>query len=292
MLALLGDSLVPAEEARVPVLDRGFLYGDAVFETVAVYGATPFRLDRHIARFVEACRLLAMPLPSTPAEISRRVRRVIDANDLRDGLVRFSLTRGRSQRGLGTRGCHDQTFLVLCFPPKPPPTTLAREGAKVAVAGWRRIPPECLPAGAKTANYLNNILAHAEALEAGAQEALMLTVEGHVAEGTVSNFFFVEDGRLLTPPLDLGVLPGITREVVIEAAARLGIKVREGRFALADIGRFDEAFYTNSNVVIMPVADVGGQHFTIPGQVTCALREEVGRLIAEEAGGCWAFDCA
>ncbi len=290
MLALLGDELVPVDEARVPVLDRGFLYGDAVFETVAVYGARPFRLARHLARLAAACRVLGIALPCPPDEMTRRVERTIEANGLRDGLVRFSLTRGRSSRGLDTRGCREPTFLVLCFPPAPPSGALAREGAKVAIAGWRRIPPECLPAGAKTANYLNNVLAHAQAVEAGAQEALMLTVDGHVAEGTVSNFFFVDDReRLLTPSLDLGVLPGITREVVIEAAARLGIEVRECRFSPADLEDFGEAFYTNSNVVIMPVAAIGEHRFTVPGRVTRVLREEVGRLIAQEAGPCWAL---
>ncbi|RMF17820.1 MAG: branched-chain amino acid aminotransferase [Alphaproteobacteria bacterium] len=290
MLAFLNDTLVPMEEARVPVMDRGFLYGDAVFETMAVYEGRPFRLDRHLARLVEACRAVSISLPCSADMMEQRILRTIEANRLENGLVRFSLTRGRSTRGLDTRGCSDPTFLVLCFPPKPPPASLRRGGATVEVSSWRRIPSRCLPSGAKTANYLNNILAFREAAERGAQEALMLTLDDEVAEGTVSNFFFVRKGLLLTPPLDLGILPGITRLVVLEAAERLGIVVRECRFRLEDLAAFDEAFYTNSNVVMMPAGVIDEYRFQVPGVVTQALQKEVARLILEEAGHCWAFD--
>jgi len=291
MLALLNDELMPVEELRVPVSDRGFLYGDAVFETVAVYSGRAFRLDRHLQRFAAGCAELGIALIDDLDGISRRIERVIDGNGLRDGIARFCLTRGTSARGLDTRNCTNQSFVAQCFAARPL-AQIRSTGARVVVAQARRIPPACLPANVKSANYLCNILAFREATASDAQEALMLTVDGLIAEGTVSNLFFVSGGELMTPALDLGVLPGVTREAVMEAASRAGVPVRECRLTLDDLDDVEEAFYTNSNVVIMPIASIDARRFDASGATILRLQSEVATLIEEEAGPCWAFERA
>jgi branched-chain amino acid aminotransferase len=290
MLACVNGSLVPPERATVSVLDRGLLYGDAAFETLGVYGGRPFRLDAHLQRLAGSLVALRFAAPVDMERLAQQVLEVVRANALHQGIVRVTITRGAGPRGLATRGADKPTTIVTAHVAPLHLLELAAQGAAAVVATVPRVPAACLPAQAKHANMLNGILAHAQAESAGAYEALLLTVDGHVAEGSFSNVFFVADGRLHTPALTLGVLPGITRAAVIALARQAGVQVLEGAFELRMLRQAQEAFMTNTGAGVMPLARLGAQTWRAPGPVTRALHDAYRRLVALEAGPWWTAD--
>ncbi|WP_101296294.1 aminotransferase class IV [Halegenticoccus soli] len=253
--------LVPAEEATVNVRDRGFLYGDAAFETIRAYGGTPFEWRAHADRLRETCEALALDHGLSDADLRERVAETLDANDLEDAYVRLSITRGVQPGKLTPAPEVDPTVVVIV-------DDLPRGGragapvwdgpASLRTAKTRRVPDQSMPARAKTHNYLNGILARIELRDADADEALLLDADGRVTEGATSNVFFVADDALRTPSLDGPVLPGVTRSVVLDLARAEGIPVEEGSYAPADLRRADEVFLTNTTWEIRPVAAVDG----------------------------------
>lgn len=281
MKALLNEAIVPVEEAKVSVLDRGFLYGDAVFETMSVSAGRIFRLAAHCARFRRSAELIGMSVPFPDTKLQDQLHRVLAANACRDGILRMSLTRGTSGRGVSTEGCHDPTFVALCFPPRTISPELRTHGAKVVVTSIRRMPSSAVPAAAKTGNLLNGILAYREATAKSADEALMLTVDDLIAEGAVSNFFFVQDGTLVTPSVACGILPGITRAAVLEVAATLHIPIRETSILASALSTVEEAFYTNTTIGIMPVRCIDSHAFAAPGPITSRLIEGFAALVRQ-----------
>ncbi|NUB91609.1 aminotransferase class IV [Haloterrigena sp. SYSU A121-1] len=262
--------IVPASEATVSVDDRGFRYGDAAFETMRAYGGTIFAWDRHVERLESTCDALSLAHGLTGADLRERIDETLAANDLADAYVRLSITRGVQPGKLTPRPEVDPTVVVYA---KPLPRgglegdSVWDESATARTVETRRVPDEAIPTGAKTHNYLNGILARAELRDADgsveADEALMCDLEGSVAEGATSNLFFVRDGILQTPTTDGDVLPGITREIVLELAAEEGIPTREGEYDLADVLEADEAFLTNRTWELRPIAtlddrEIGG----------------------------------
>jgi len=263
-----GD-LVPADEATVSVDDRGFRYGDAAFETLRAYSGTIFAWDAHLERLERTCEALSLEHGLAAADLRNRIDETLAANDLADAYVRLSITRGVQPGKLTPQPAVDPTVVVYAKPL--PRGGLAgkrvwNEPATVETVATRRIPDEAIPAAAKTHNYLNGILARAE-LDADADEALMCDLEGTVAEGATSNLWFVRDGDLYTPTTDGPVLPGITREVVLEIARDAGIAVSEGRYEPADVLEADEAFLTNRTWELRPIATLDG-HAIGGGPVT------------------------
>ncbi|NEU57622.1 aminotransferase class IV [Halorussus sp. MSC15.2] len=265
--------LVAAEDATVSVRDRGFMYGDAAFETLRAYGGQVFEWDAHAERLRRTCRALSLDHGLSDADLRGRVRETLAANDLDDAYVKLSISRGVQPGKLAPGPVEDPTVVVYV-------ADLPRGGradrggesvwdapATAAVVETRRISDAALPAHAKTHNYLNGILARLElgdrtASESGAadppDEALMLDSEGNLAEGATSNLFFVRDGVLRTPSLDGPILPGITRRVVLELAEREGVPVEEATDGPAALRDADEAFLTNSTWEIRPLAAVEG----------------------------------
>ncbi|WP_435179941.1 aminotransferase class IV [Halorussus sp. AFM4] len=268
-----GD-LVPAEEATVSVRDRGFMYGDAAFETLRAYGGRPFEWAAHADRLGRTCDALGLDHGLSDADLRGRVRETLAANEFEDAYVKLSISRG-VQPGKLAPGLVEDPAVVVYVAELPRGGRADRGGepawdgpATAAVVETRRVPDAALPAHAKTHNYLNGILARLElaggdAAEAGEQEgpdeALMLDGDGHLAEGATSNLFFVRDGTLHTPSLDGPVLPGITRRVVLDLAEREGIRVQEGAYGPAALRDADEAFLTNSTWEIRPLAAVEGR---------------------------------
>ena len=258
--------LVPASEATVSVDDRGFRYGDAAFETLRAYGGTVFAWDRHLERLESTCEALGLEHGLSDADLRERIDETLAANDLADAYVRLSITRGVQPGKLTPQPEVDPTVVVYA---KPLPRgglegeSVWDDPATVRTVETRRMPSEAIPAAAKTHNYLNGILARTELRsEDGtveADEALMRDLEGRVAEGATSNLFFVRDGRLHTPTTDGPVLPGITRELVLESAAADGIPTREGRYGLEDVLEADEAFLTNRTWELRPIATLDGR---------------------------------
>ncbi|RQG92862.1 aminodeoxychorismate lyase [Natrarchaeobius halalkaliphilus] len=258
--------LVPASEAAVSVDDRGFRYGDAAFETLRAYGDTVFAWDAHVERLEETCAALSLDHGLSSADLRGRIDETLSGNGLSDAYVRLSITRGVQPGKLTPHPDVGPTVVVYI-------KALPRGGlegdpvwdgpAAVRTVETRRLPDEAIPASAKTHNYLNGILARAElAGSTGSvdapDEALMLDLDDSVAEGATSNLFFVRDGTLHTPSTDGPVLPGITRDIVLELARECDLPLEEGRYGIDDVREADEAFLTNRTWELRPVGTVDG----------------------------------
>ncbi|WP_336021711.1 aminotransferase class IV [Halobellus salinisoli] len=253
--------LVPADAATVSVRDRGFMYGDAVFETLRAYGGDVFRWEAHAERLAGSAEAISLDHGLSDADLKHRVDETLAANDLDDAYVKLSVTRGVQPGKLTPSPDVDPTVVVQVNP-------LPRGGvdgeplwdgpATLQTVKTRRVPDAALPSRAKTHNYLNGILARLELRVADADEAVMLDGDGHLTEGATSNLFFVDDGALCTSSLDGPVLPGITRAEVLDIARTEGIPIREGAFTPDDIRGAAEAFVTNTTWEIRPVETVDG----------------------------------
>jgi branched-chain amino acid aminotransferase len=272
--------LVPADEATVRVDDRGFLYGDAGFETCRAYGGSVFEWAAHRDRLVGTCDTLGMG-EAVPADLHDRVEATLDANDLTDAYVRVSVTRG-VQPGKLTPDPEVDPSVVIVVKPLPRGGTggapVWDDPATVRTVDRRRIPEAAMPADAKTHNYLDGILARLDLRGTDADEALLRDTAGFVAEGATSNVFFVTDGVLQTPALSGPILPGVTRAVVLDLAADLDVPVETGSYGVDAVREADEAFLTNTTWEVRPVAAVddvavGG------GPVTDRLASAFDRLV-------------
>jgi branched-chain amino acid aminotransferase len=253
--------LVAAAEASVNVRDRGFMYGDAAFETLRAYGGELFEWGAHVDRLSGTCEALGLEHRIADDELRDRVEETLAANDLADAYVRLSITRGVQPGKLTPRTAVEPTVVVIVAPlPRggPDGEVTWDEPARVTVTETRRIPASALPARAKTHNYLNGVLARLECRGTDADEAIMLDGVDALTEGATSNLFFVEDGVLRTPSLEGPVLPGVTRAVVVELARESGIPIEEGTYALEELLVAEEAFLTNTTWEIRPVASVDG----------------------------------
>jgi branched-chain amino acid aminotransferase len=291
VLCNVEGKLVPPEQAMVPVLDRGFLYGDSVYEVVRTYGGRPFELERHMLRMERTADRIGLSLPPR-AEIERELARTLEAAGNPESYARIVITRGEGQFGLAPQLAQGLHRLVIIVRPlqTPPEETYAR-GIEMAIAKTRRNSPQALDPALKTGNYLNNILALREAVSAGADDAILLDLSGRVTEGTTSNVFFVQRGVVVTPPLALGMLEGITRAVVIEVARDEGLLVREEPHGPEALAAADEVFVSSTLREIMPVTrllflesdertrPVGDGK---PGPVAQRLRKAFGRYVAEK----------
>ena len=256
-LVNLNGTLVPPTEAKVSVFDRGFLYGDSVYEVVRTYGGRPFAMDRHLDRLHASAARIGMELPWDDARIAAEVERTLAAAGNEESYVRIVATRGAGPIGLDPALAEDPQLLVIVQPIHLPPPEAYERGVKVQLVGVRRNLREAIDPRAKTGNYLNNVLALREARAHGAYEAVMLDAEGRITEGSTSNLFVVKDGRLITPPSAVGILEGVTRAVLFEVAKEQGIPVEERDVRPADLLAADEAMITSSVREILPVVRVG-----------------------------------
>ncbi|MBX0288587.1 aminotransferase class IV [Halomicroarcula sp. F28] len=260
MLYCVNGELVPASEATVSVQDRGFKYGDAVFETLRAYDGQPFEWDRHVARLHRSCELLGFEPGYSDEFLHSKTLETLAANDLSEAYIRLSVTRGIHSGKLSPPSDPEQTLVIIV-------SELPRGGteghpvwdgpASVEIVDTARVADDAIPAAAKTHNYLNGILARCES---GADETVMTDANGRLSEGATSNLIFSRDGRLHTPTLDGPVLPGITRAVVKELAAQLGIEIEVGSYTPADLRAADGACLTNTTWEIRPIEKVDGTH--------------------------------
>jgi len=257
--------LVPEEGATVSVRDRGFMYGDAAFETLRAYGGTVFEWAAHEARLRRTCETLGFA-DAVPDDLRERVRQTLDANDLADAYARLSVTRG-VQPGKLTPGHEVDPTVVVIVKELPrggrDGTRVWDRPAVVQTVKTRRAPDAAVPAAAKTHNYLTGVRARLELRQAAtddyrADEALLRTTNRYVAEGATSNVFFVDSGRLKTPSEDCDILPGVTRSVVLDLAREEEFPVEPGQYTVDDLRDADEAFLTNTTWEIRPIASVDG----------------------------------
>ncbi|TYP68029.1 aminotransferase class IV [Paenibacillus methanolicus] len=241
-------SIIHAEEAVIPVYDHGFLYGIGLFETFRTYGGRPYLLERHLERLAEGCRELGIRCETEPDAIRAWLADVMAANHLNEAYVRLTVTAGEAELGLPQHDYEMPNKLLLVKPLPDMSERLYREGKELALLHTRRNTPEG-PVRFKSLHYMNNILAKRELRGIGAAanaEGLMLTREGWLSEGIVSNLFFLKDGIVHTPSVDTGILPGITRARVMELASTAGFRVQEGHYTWEELTGAQEVWVTNS----------------------------------------------
>ena len=252
----LNGSLIPRSQARISALDYGFLYGFGLFETMRAYGGQVFRLDSHLNRLARSAEILGLPIEAL--DLKGAVRDTIQANKLSDARVRITISIGEGGMVPDPSTCRQPTVLILAGPYKPYPEQVYEKGFRAVVSSIRRNSQSPL-SRLKSANYLENMLAKQEARAAGVDEAICLNEKGLLAEASMSNIFLVNDGILRTPGEESGILPGITREVVLELAPQLGINTFEQDIRLDELFQAQEAFLTNSLMEIMPLTEIDGK---------------------------------
>lgn len=270
----LNNKLVPAARAKISVFDHGFLYGDGIYETLRAYKGTVFMLDEHIERLFRSASMIGLRINKTAAAIAKAVHETIRVNKHKEAYIRITVSRGEGPLGLDPDLCPVPTFIIMSREFKAYPAQYYQRGVKTAVADTRRNYSRALDPAIKSLNFLNNILAKTEAKDRGAYEAIMLNYRGYVAEGTISNVFFVRDGVLCTPAPGVGILDGITRRIILEAAGESGIETSEGRFRREDMYNAQEVFISNTTMEVMPVSYVDDIKIGKgPGRVTKTLHK-------------------
>jgi branched-chain amino acid aminotransferase len=274
MWIYLNDRFVSRAEAVVSVFDHGFLYGDGVYETLRAYQGQIFMLQEHIARLERSAHLIGLPIPLDSGQWSPLLAEVLRRNSLSSAYIRITVSRGEGAIGLDPGLCPSPTLVIVAQPLPSYPPSLYEQGIALIVAATRRNLPEALPTQVKSLNFLNNILAKREASEAKAFDAVMLNADGHLAECTTSNVFFVEGGRVCTPARSCGILDGITRNVVLRLAAEQHIPTEEGTYEPDQLFSAEECFLTNTTMEIMPVRAVDDRTIGTgcPGPMTERLR--------------------
>src|SRR3954454_4229418 len=252
----IGGKFVSQEDAKISVFDHGLLYGDGVFEGLRSYGGKGFRLKEHIKRLYESAKAIWLEIPISPEEMSDAVNEAVRVNKIDDGYVRLVVTRGAGTLGLDPNRCSNPQIIIIADAISLYPKELYEKGLEIVTVSVQRNHPAALNPRIKSLNYLNNILAKIECMQAGCMEALMLNHKGEVAECTADNIFLVRKGVLLTPPTDAGVLEGITREAVMEIARDSDIEVRELPITKHDVYIADECFLTGTAAEVVPVVKV------------------------------------
>jgi branched-chain amino acid aminotransferase len=258
------------EDAKISVYDHGLLYGDGVFEGLRSYGGKVFQLEKHLDRLWDSARTICLEIPGTKPELADAVNETLQVNGIKDGYIRIVVTRGAGSLGLDPNRTSDPQVIVIADRISLYPEEFYEQGLEIVTASTIRNHPGALNPRVKSLNYLNNILAKIEGLQAGCVEALMLNHNGEVAECTGDNIFLVTNGEITTPPTDAGILEGITREVVIELARESGITVKEISLTRHDVYIADECFLTGSAAEVIPVVKVDNRPIGDgkPGRVT------------------------
>ena len=279
MEVFLNGRLVPEDEAKISIFDRGFLYGDGLFETLRVCRGRPFRWADHLARLQRGAAFLQTKIPFTEAELREQARRLIEANRMPDGLLRLTLSRGIGPRGYSPKGAEHPT-LAMTLHESPDRTSQPPEW-RVITSSFRLPADEAL-AQFKTCNKLPQILARAEAEARGADEALLLNTAGEVVEASSGNLFWVEGGAVCTPPLSSGILPGVTRAVVLEICRELGVPVRDAAITAGELRWADGVFLTVSSWGVIEVVSL--DEVKLPGsEVTRSIQKAYEAAVANES---------
>lgn len=271
------------ENAKISVYDHGLLYGDGVFEGLRSYGGKVFRLKAHLDRLWDSAKAILLTIPMTQQALAQAVNDTLAKNGIKDGYIRLIVTRGAGALGLDPNKCSNPQVIIITDHIQLYPKEFYENGLAIVTASTIRNHAAALSPRIKSLNYLNNIMAKIEGLQAGCVEALMLNAQGEVAECTGDNIFLVKNGKLFTPPIDAGILIGITREAVIELARAARLEVLENPLVKDDVYIADECFLTGSAAEIIPVIKVDSR--TIgdgkPGPITKDLTKRFHQLTRE-----------
>jgi branched-chain amino acid aminotransferase len=271
--------------AKISVFDHGLLYGDGIFEGIRFYNGRVFRLEEHLQRLWDSARSICLEIPMTMRDMTEAVLETIRQNRLRDGYIRLLVTRGIGNLGLNPTQCKSPSVIIIAATIALYHEDFYRKGLTIVTCATRRSSPAALNPAVKSLNYLNNVMARIEANLASADEALMLNDAGTVAECTADNVFIVKHGQIFTPPVAAGALRGITRSVVFEIAAELGVKVRETNITRHDVFVADECFLTGTAAEIVPVVKADGRSIGSgkPGPITARIIARF-RQVTRETG--------
>lgn len=277
----ISGNWVDREDAKISVFDHGLLYGDGVFEGMRSYSGKVFQLQKHLDRLWESARAIQLQIPGSKEEMATAVKETLRRNDLTDAYVRLVVTRGSGTLGLDPNRCCNPEVIIITDKIALYPQEYYEKGLELITAATIRNHPAALSPRIKSLNYLNNILAKMEGARAGCVEALMLNHKGEVAECTGDNIFIVRRGSLLTPPIDAGILEGITRNVVLELARQQAIPVAEIAFTRHDIFIAQECFLTGSAAEVIPVVKLDDRMIGdgVPGPITLRLIKAFAALV-------------
>jgi branched-chain amino acid aminotransferase len=272
----LNGSLVDESNAKISVFDHGLLYGDGVFEGIRVYSSKVFELDAHLKRLYESAKVLRLDIGMTPQQLAEVTIQTVKANNVVNGYIRLIVTRGIGSLGINPFNCEKPQIIIIADNIELYPQELCETGIRVISACTIRNHPLAIPPQVKSLNYLNNILAKIEALDAGVPEAIMFNHEGFVAEATGDNVFIVKNGVICAPPIQAGSLEGITRAVVMRLAKREGIEVVEKNLTRFDLYVADELFLTGTAAEVIGVVEIDGRQISggKPGEITLLLRRK------------------
>jgi len=279
---LIGDEVFPRSRAKVSASDRGFLYGDGIYETLRIYGGRPFEMEEHLGRLRESAAALYMHFPWSDRQLAGKIRRTLEANETVEGRLRITVTRGEGDVRARPEALLEPLIVIRAQPYEPPPDGLYRCGVKVEISRRVRNIPGALDPSIKSGNLLNNLLARFEMRDDEAFETLLPNPQGELTEGSLSNFFLVDSrGSLLTPRPESGILLGITRKNVMELAREEGLEVLEQAVFPGDVAEAREAFITASTLEILPVSRVEATEIGEgrAGPVTLGLLEAYRRRV-------------
>jgi branched-chain amino acid aminotransferase len=255
----LNGEIVPEDQAKISVFDHGFLYGDGIFEGIRAYNGRVFMLDQHIKRLYQSAKTIMLDIPLNKKEMEAAILKTIRANELSDAYIRVVVSRGKGDLGLDPRKCPKPTVVIIASAIQLYPEELYETGLKLVTVPTRRNGPEMVNPRIKSLNYLNNIMARLEANQQGAPEAIILNTDGYVAECTGDNIFIIEEETITTPPRYAGILKGTKREIVLAAAAEMGLEVKEELFTRHDLFNADECFLSGTAAEAIPVVEVDGR---------------------------------
>jgi len=284
-LIWIDGELFPKSQAKVSVYDHCLLYGDGVFEGIRFYNKRIFKMEQHLDRLFASAERIRLAIPYSREEIVACMRETIAANELVDGYIRLVVTRGVGTLGLNPMLCPKPTVFCIADTITLYPEDMYREGMRIVVASRPRIPVRCLDPSVKSCNYLNNILAKMEAIDAGLLEAIMLNEREEVAECTGDNIFLVKDGDVFTPPASAGILKGVTRGFVMGLCDDLDIECEEKTLFVPDFLTADEVFLTGTAAEVIAVSAIDDSKIGEgnEGPVTRRLREEFYKTVREGA---------
>ncbi|SHI77883.1 branched-chain amino acid aminotransferase [Rubritalea squalenifaciens DSM 18772] len=284
----LDGQLVDKSAATISVFDHGLLYGDGIFEGIRFYSGRVFRLEEHIDRLLLSAKAILLDLPWTKEEICQATVDTVKANGLTDGYIRLVITRGEGGLGLNPYLCPKPSMFIIAAAIQLYPEENYVNGLELITCATRRPTPASLSPQIKSLNYLNNVMAKIECIQAGVMEGIMLNEQGYVAESTGDNVFVLKNGVVYTPPVSDGSLDGITRQVIFELCANAGIEIKEKSMTRYDLYTADEAFLTGTAAEVIPFVKLDQRPIGDgnPGKITQRLIKDFRELANSEGTPC------